>query len=202
MKKNGYNNICKVNKQVNTLQKYFIHSTEEKTMKTLTIEKTTNSPRGLKAQTTKEKELAQAILKKANFENVTIVIEYNQNLYACKMPLKLVLKQLCNNGNRNKILCPLGKIQVIELIASGDLKKIGLSSDLEKYHNSNRYKITNDGQAIEYYLKQKYHCKFDHNAKMTNGNGEFKNTEVKFFSFDKTTGTPSATCESTKAILK
>lgn len=171
-------------------------------MKTLAIEKTTNSPRGLKAQNAQELKLAKAILEKANFENVTVVIEYDKNLYACKMPLELVVKQLCNNGNRNKILCPLGKNQVINLIASGDLEKIGSSSDLEKYHKSSRYKINNDGQAIEYYLKQKYHCKFDHNAKMTNGNGEFKNTEVKFFSFDKTSGTPSATCESTKAILK
>lgn len=171
-------------------------------MKTLTIEKTTNSPRGLKTQSPQEKKLAQAILQKANFDKVTIVIEYNKNLYACKMPLELVVKQLCNNGNRNKILCPLGKNQVIENIENGNLEKIGSSNDLEKYHNSNRYKITNDGQAIEYYLKQKYHCKFDHNAKMTNGQGEFRNTEVKFFSFDKTSGTPSATCESTKAILK
>ena len=170
-------------------------------MKTLTIEFKSTSPRGVKAQSPKEKELAQKILQSTSFDKVTVVIEYNKDLYACKMPLDLVLKRLANNGNRNKILCPLSKIQVIDLIASGDLEKIGLSSDLEKYHNSNRYKITNDGQAIEYYLKQKYHCKFDHNAKMTNGNGEFKNTEVKFFSFDKTTGTPSATCESTKAIL-
>lgn len=171
-------------------------------MKTLVIEKTTNSPRGVKAQNEQEKKLANAILDKATFKNVTVVIEYNKGLYACKMPLDLVLKQLCNNGNRNKILCPLGKNQVIELINSGDLEKIGSASDLEKYHNSARYKISNDGQAIEYYLKQKYHTKFDHNAKMTAGDGEFRNTEVKFFSFDKTSGTPSATCESTKAILK
>ena len=182
--------------------KYFIHSVEEKTMKTLNIEFKSTSPRGTKAQSPQEKALAKKILQQANFEKVTVVIEYNKNLYACKMPLELVLKRLANNGNRNKILCPLSKIQVIENIENGNLEKIGSSSDLEKYHNSNRYKITNDGQAIEYYLKQKYHCKFDHNAKMTTGQGEFKNTEVKFFSYDKTTGTPSATCESTKSIMK
>lgn len=171
-------------------------------MKTLKIDFVSTSPRGTKAQSPQELKLAAAILKKANFENVTVIIEYNKNLYACKMPLELVLKRLASNGNRNKILCPLSKTQVIENIANGNLEKIGYSSDLEKYHNNARYKITNDGQAIEYYLKQKYHCKFDHQAKMTAGQGEFKNTEVKFFSYDKTSGTPSATCESTKAILK
>ena len=171
-------------------------------MKTLKIDFVSTSPRAPKAQTMQEKKLANAIVKKANFENVTVVIEYKNTLYACKMPLELVLKRLASNGNRNKILCPLSKTQVIENIANGNLEKIGYSSDLEKYHNNSRYKITNDGQAIEYYLKQKYHCKFDHQAKMTAGQGEFKNTEVKFFSYDKTSGTPSATCESTKAILK
>lgn len=171
-------------------------------MKTLNIEFKSTSPRGTKAQSPQEKALAKKILQEANFEKVTVVIEYNKNLYACKMPLELVLKRLANNGNRNKILCPLSKIQVIENIENGNLEKIGSSNDLQKYHDSNRYKITNDGQAIEYYLKQKYHCKFDHNAKMTAGQGEFKNTEVKFFSYDKTTGTPSATCENTKSILK
>lgn len=171
-------------------------------MKTLKIEFQSTSPRGTKAQSPQEKALAKKIMQQANFEKVTVVIEYNNNLYACKMPLELVLKRLANNGNRNKILCPLSKIQVIENIENGNLEKIGSSSDLQKYHNNPRYKITNDGQAIEYYLKQKYHAKFDHNAKMTAGQGEFKNTEVKFFSYDKTTGTPSATCESTKSIMK
>lgn len=171
-------------------------------MKTLNIEFKSTSPRGVKAQSPQELKLAAAILKKANFENVTVIIEYNKNLYACKMPLELVLKRLANNGNRNKILCPLSKTQVIENIDNGNLEKIGSSSDLEKYHNNTRYKITNDGQAIEYYLKQKYHTKFNHSAKMTAGQGEFKNTEVKFFSYDKTSGTPSATCENTKSILK
>lgn len=169
-------------------------------MYTLNIEKTTNSPRGLKAQTSAEKIAAQKILDKVTFKNVTIVIEYNAGLYACKMPIERLTAQLCISGKRTKFLCPLGKNQVIELIASGKLEKIGSSDDLLKYHNSSRYHISNDGQAIEYYLKQKYHASFDHNAKMTTGAGEFRNTEVKFFSFDKTSGTPSATCESLKAI--
>lgn len=171
-------------------------------MKTLKIEFVSNSPRKARKQTAQELKLVKAITSKAQFDNVTIVIEYDKNLYACKMPLELVLKRLVNNGNRNKILCPLSKTQVIENINNGNLQKIGCSSDLQKYHDSNRYKITNDGQAIEYYLKQKYHAKFNHSAKMTAGQGEFKNTEVKFFSYDKTTGTPSATCENTKSILK
>lgn len=171
-------------------------------MKTLTLEKTTNSPRGLKEQTTTEKALAKKILNKIDFENATIVIEYNGGLYACKMPMRLLVKQLCVSGKRTKFLCPLGKSQVIELINSGDLEQIGVSTDLDKYFNSNRYHISNSGQAIEYYLKQKYHTKFNHTAKMTTGEGEFRNTEVKFFSFDKTSGTPSATCESIKAINK
>ena len=85
-------------------------------MKTLKIEFVSNSPRKARTQTAQELKLVKAITSKAQFENVTIVIEYNQNLYACKMPLELVLKRLVNNGNRNKILCPLSKTQVIENI--------------------------------------------------------------------------------------
>lgn len=169
-------------------------------MKTLTIEKVSTSPRATKAQTDFEKSLATKVLQKANFENVMVVIEYKQELFACKMPLQLVLKQLCNNGERNKVLCPLSKSQVQENIANGNLQKIGYSSDLLKYHDNKRYKVKNNGQAIEYFLKQKYHCKFNHYGNMNEG--EFKNCEVKFFSFDKTSGTPSATFENTKTILK
>ena len=171
-------------------------------MKKIDVAKITNSPRGLKVQTEEEKITAQKILDKINFDFATIVIEYNKNLYACKMPMHRLTAQLCISGARTKFLCPLSKTQVIDYIASGDLEKIGSSVDLEKYFNNSRYSVTNCGQAIEYYLAQKNHCKFDHTAKMTSGNGEFKNTEVKFFSFDKTSGSPSATCESLKAINK
>ena len=76
------------------------------------------------------------------------------------------------------------------------LELIGTSEDLQKYYDNPRYKgISNDGQAVEYLLAQKYHCTFDHFGSMTTNGGEFRNTEVKFFSFDKTTGTPSATIE-------
>ena len=169
-------------------------------MKTINVNKQTNSPRGLKQQTELEKLTAKKLLEKVNFKNATIIIEYDGQLYACKMPMNRLTDQLAISGKKAKFLCPLGKTQVIDFIASGDLKRIGSSEDLEKYTQSNRYKVTNNGQAIEYFLSQKYHAKFDHYGKMTGGNGEFRNTEVKFFSFDKTTGTPSATCESIKVI--
>ena len=171
-------------------------------MKTLNIEKTTNSPRGLKAQTEQEQATAKMILQKINFKNATVIIEIHNKIYGCKMPMHRLTSQLAISGKRVKFLCPLGKNQVIDLILSGELEMLGFSEELEKYHDNKRYKISNDGQAIEYFLKQKFHTKFDHTAKMTKGAGEFRNTEVKFFSFDKTSGTPSATCESLKAIAR
>lgn len=171
-------------------------------MKTLDIAKTTNSPRGLKAQTVQEAAAAKMILDKIKFNNATIIIEWSGKLYGCKMPMHRLTAQLCISGKRTKFLCPLGKNQVIDLILSGDLEMLGFSEELEKYHENKRYKVSNDGQAVEYFLKQKFHAKFNHTAKMTKGNGEFRNTEVKFFSFDKTSGTPSATCESLKAIAR
>ena len=169
-------------------------------MKIINANKQTNSPRGLKQQTELEKLTAKKLLEKVNFKNATIVIEYNSQLYACKVPMYRLTDQLAISGKRAKFLCPFGKSQVIDFIANGDLEKIGSSEDLDKYFNSNRYKVTNNGQAIEYFLSQRYHAKFDHYGKMTGGNGEFRNTEVKFFSFDKTTGTPSATCENITVI--
>ena len=163
-------------------------------MKIINVAKTTNSNRGLKQPTPQEQAHAQKLIDSVNFKYCTIVIEIGSGLYACKMPIARVFSQIALNGKRAKILCPLGKSQVLEFIASGDLEKIGQSSDLEKYHNNPRYKVSNNGHAIEYFLAQKAHTKFDHNGKMLGGSGEFRNTEVKFFSFDKTTGTPSATC--------
>ena len=171
-------------------------------MKVIDVAKTTTSPRGLKAQTAQELAGAKKILEKVNFKYATIIIEYDKNLYACKMPMHRLTAQFCISGKKTRFLCPLSKNQVIEFIASGELERIGESESLNKYFESNRYKVSNCGQAIEYYLKQKYHTKFNHTAKMTSGCGEFRNTEVKFFSFDKTSGTPSATCESLKAINK
>ena len=161
---------------------------------------TTTSPRGLKEQTAQEKATAKKILEKINFKNATIVFEINQELFICKMPMERLTANLAISSKKCKFLSPLGKSQVLEFIENGKLEKIGNSSDLEKYHNNPRYKIGNNGHAIEYFIAQKYHTKFDHQGKMTEGSGEFRNTEVKFFSFDKTSGTPSATCESLASL--
>lgn len=163
-------------------------------IKTVNIEKATNSPRGLKAQTEQEKIYAHKILEKIGFKNATVVFEINGNLYWCKMPMNRLTENLAISGKKCKFLSPLGKSQVLELVANGTLENIGKSSDLEKFGKSN------NGKNIEFFLARKTRQKFDHTGKMTNGNGEFRNTEVKFFSFDKTSGTPSATCESLASI--
>ena len=173
---------------------------KEEKMKTLNIAKISTSPRGLKKQTEQEKATAQKILEKINFEYATVVFEINNQLYIAKMPMYRLTENLAISGKKCKFLSPLGKSQVLECISNGMLENVGASQDLEKYHNNKRYKVSNDGQAIEYYLAQKFHVKFDHYGKMENG--EFRNTELKFFSFDKTTGTPSATCESLATINK
>ena len=163
-------------------------------IKTVNIEKTTTSPRGLKEQNATEREYAKKILEKIGFKNATIVFEINGNLYWCKMPMNRLTENLAVSGKKCKFLSPLGKSQVLELIANGTLEQIGYSADLEQFGKSN------NGQNIEFFLARKTRQKFDHTGKMTNGNGEFRNTEVKFFSFDKTSGTPSATCESLASI--
>ena len=169
-------------------------------MKIINAMKTTNSPRGIKVQTELEIETAQKVLDKINFENAIIVIEKNGTLFACKIPMYNLVKGLAITGKKCKILCPLGKNQVDEFIENGELTKIGISTDLEKFYNKSYYSVSNNGQAIEYFLAQQKHCKFHHQTKMLNGKGEFLNCEVKFFSFDKTSGTPSATFESLKTI--
>lgn len=163
-------------------------------IKTVNIAKTTLSPRGLKEQTATEKAYAKKILDKINFEFATVIFEINGELFWCKMPFNRLTDNLAISGKRAKFLSPLGKNQVLDLIESGTLEKIGNSSDLEKFGKSN------NGKNIEYFIARKTHQKFDHNGKMTDSNGEFRNTEVKFFSFDKTSGTPSATCENLASI--
>lgn len=163
-------------------------------IKTVNIAKTTLSPRGLKEQTATEKAYAEKILNKINFECATVIFEFKGGLYWCKMPFNRLTENLAISGKKAKFLSPLGKNQVADLIENGTLEKIGNSKDLEKFGKSN------NGKNIEYFLSAKTHQKFDHNGKMTDGNGEFRNTEVKFFSFDKTSGTPSATCENLASI--
>lgn len=163
-------------------------------IKTVNINKTTTSPRGLKAQTEIEKTAAAKILEKITFKNATIVFEINGSLYWCKMPMHRLTDNLAVSGKKCKFLAPLGKNQVFDLIADGTLEKIGNSADLEAFGKSN------NGKNIEYFLARKTRKSFNHTGKMTDGNGEFRNTEVKFFSFDKTSGTPSATCESLASL--
>ena len=148
-------------------------------IKTVNIAKTTASPRGLKVQTATEKAYAKKILDKINFEYATVIFEINGNLFWCKMPMHRLTENLAISGKRCKFLSPLGKSQVLDLVENGTLEKIGSSADLEKFGKSN------DGKNIEFFLASKTHKKFDHSGKMTSGNGEFRGTEVKFFSFDK-----------------
>ena len=163
-------------------------------IKTVNISKTTTSPRGLKVQTATERETAEKILAKINFEFATVVFEISGSLYWCKMPMHRLTENLAISGKKCKFLAPLGKSQVLDLIESGTLEKIGTSQDLEQFGKSN------NGKNIEYFLARKTRKGFDHNGKMTDGQGEFRGTEVKFFSFDKTSGTPSATCESLASL--
>lgn len=163
-------------------------------IKTVNINKTTTSPRGLKAQTEVEKAAAEKILAKIQFKNATVIFEINSGLFWCKMPMHRLTDNLAVSGKKCKFLAPLGKNQVLDLIADGTLEKIGESADLEAFGKSN------NGKNIEYFLAKKTRKSFDHTGKMTDGNGEFRGTEVKFFSFDKTSGTPSATCESLASL--
>lgn len=167
-------------------------------LKVVNTAKQAGGNRPLKVQTAQEIAAANRLLKKINFKYATVVIEYSGELWACKMSMTRLLQGLSISGKRVKINCPFGKKQVEQMIDNADeLELIGESEELEKYYNNPRYKgVSNDGQAVEYLLAQKYHCKFDHYGSMSTNGGEFRGTEVKFFSFDKTTGTPSATVES------
>ena len=100
-------------------------------IKTVNIEKATNSPRGLKAQNEQEKAYAKKILNKINFEYATVIFEINQKLYWCKMPFNRLTENLAISGKKCKFLSPLGKSQVLELIENGTLENIGNSADLE-----------------------------------------------------------------------
>ena len=153
--------------------------------------------RPLKVQTAQEVQAANRLLQKITFKYATVVIELDGELWACKMDMARLLQGLSISGKRAKVNCPFGKKQVQQMIEDADaLELIGTSEDLQKYYDNPRYKgVTNDGQAVEYLLAQKYRCKFDHYGSMSTNGGEFRGTEVKFFSFDKTTGTPSATIE-------
>lgn len=166
-------------------------------LKVINTAKQAGGNRPLKVQTAQEVQAANRLLKEISFKYATVVIEYNGELWACKMDMSRLLQGLSISGKRAKVNCPFGKKQVEEMIDNADeLELIGESAELEKFHGNPRYKgVTNDGQAVEYLLAQKYRCKFDHYGSMTTNGGEFRNTEVKFFSFDKTTGTPSATIE-------
>lgn len=175
-------------------------------MKTLNACFESTSNHGAKVLTAKESRLANILKKGINADKVMPIFVMNGSLYACRMDIGFLFDRIAFGKANNKFLSPFGRNQVKSYVESGDLEKIGEISDLDYYIGNPRYKtksgklaISNYGQAVEYYLAKKYHAKFNHYGKMTEG--EFKGCEVKLFNFDKTTGTPSATCESTKTIL-
>lgn len=175
-------------------------------MKTLNVCFESTSNRKAKELSRYEVKLSDILKTSVSCKFALPVFVIDGGLYACKMPIELLFSRIAFGKANNKFLSPLGKNQVKAFIASGDLEKIGVTADLDYYIENPRYKtksgklaISNYGQAVEYYLAKKYHAKFNHYGKMIEG--EFKGCEVKLFNFDKTTGTPSATCESTKTIL-
>lgn len=175
-------------------------------MKTINVCFESTSNRKAKELSRYEVKLSDILKTSVNCKYAMPIFVIDGGLYACKMPIDLLFNRIAFGKANNKFLSPLGKNQVKTHIASGELEKIGETADLDYYIENPRYKtksgklaISNYGQAVEYYLAKKYHAKFDHYGKMTEG--EFRGCEVKLFNFDKTTGTPSATCESTKTIL-
>lgn len=175
---------------------------------TVTTEFKAGGNKPAKVLTKKEVKMAQILQAHVNAKNLLACFIYDGNVYACKMDIDRLYSRLAFGKNNNKFLSPLGRNQVIELIDDGTLKPIGTTENLDYYIKNDRYKsasgkykVTNYGQAIEYYIAQKAHAKFDHYGKITEGNGEFNGCEVKLFNFDKTTGTPSATCPDTKTIM-
>lgn len=160
-------------------------------IKIINISFVSTSP-NTKMQDSKSKAAAEKLAAEIP-EIFTCIFKINDLLYWAKVPKSRILERYRVSGSRAKILTPLSKKQVITLINNGTLEKIGVYTDLKKYYNGN-YSVSNDGQAVEYLVAQKSHTKFTHTGKMSTA-GEFRNTEVKFFDFDKTTGTPSATCK-------
>lgn len=163
-------------------------------MKIINDAKVAGGNRPLKVQTPQEKRTAEKLVKKSGIKYATVIIEMDGELWACKMLMSRLMEGLAISGEKAKILCPFGKKQFLQLVDDGDrIELIGYSDDLDEFRS--RKGVSNNGHAIEYYLAKKYHAKFDHFGSMATNGGEFRGTEVKFFSFDKTTGTPSATVE-------
>lgn len=175
-------------------------------MKNINVGFESTSNRKAKKLNRYEVKLSNILKTSINCKYAMPVFVIDGNLYVCKMPIRRLFERIAFGKTNNKFLSPLGRNQVKAFIANDRLEKIGTTADLDYYIGNPRYKtksgklaISNYGQAVEYYLAKKYHAKFNHYGKMIEG--EFKGCEVKLFNFDKTTGTPSATCESTKTIL-
>lgn len=164
-------------------------------LKTIDTPKQAGGNRPLKQQTAEERAFADYLCKTSGIKYATIVNEFDGELWACKMPLSRLLKGLCLSNGKAKILAPFGKKQLMQMIDDAeDLELIGTVEDLDDIIAKKGGRI-NRGQAVEYFIARKYHCKFDHIGRMTTNGGEFRGTELKYFGWSTTTGTPSATCE-------
>lgn len=97
----------------------------------------------------------------------------------------------------NKILCPVGKNQFIDLLneKSPYIKHIGSESDFLLYASHIR-QYNNNGKPMQKFIANRLHTKTDLNAKLSKGGDCIiyggRCNEVKLFDFTKTSGTPSA----------
>lgn len=157
--------------------------------KTVNIDFVSTSP-NTKAQDNESKKRASQIAVDCP-AFFSCIFKIGGHLFGADIPKDKILLRYRISGSKAKILSPLSKKQVLYLVAFNKLSDLGTAEKLQKYY-SGKYSISNDGQAIEYLVAQVRHLKFDHNGKMS-PSGECGGREFKFFDFDKTTGTPSAT---------
>ena len=162
---------------------------------------TSNNKNALKALTIGEKSYLYDFMEKATMKhfinNEKVQLKFfgicfttdNKNIYGYRIPIENGLTRVKTNyDGKNtmqfKIAVPHGKQQQNDFINNNNVVFIGTMQDLEKIHNKHNELKNNDGKAIEFLLKNKYHCKFYHNNSLLNGGDLlYGNTEIKFFNW-------------------
>ena len=77
-------------------------------LKVINTAKQAGGNRPLKVQTPQEVQAANRLLKEISFKYATVVIEYDGELWACKMDMTRLLQGLSISGKRAKVNCPFG----------------------------------------------------------------------------------------------
>jgi hypothetical protein len=152
-------------------------------MKTIKITFENNSRNTKTPKTLNEVQLEAYRNATKKINKYAVMYCINEKVYGIKIPKDCIENRLSYYGKQLVLMLPINKAQMLELIENGSATYYCTKNELEA--KKQELNLNNNGQAIEYIIKEKDKVKIDHTRRLAEG-GDGYRYEIKYYEYGST----------------